>query len=76
MLLNKRTTAFIALSVASGVALGLLLTNRVSAQSESTIFSQLRLFGKVLELVQANYVEEVDPTPLIRGAIDGHTRSF
>ncbi len=71
MQLKKRTTAFIALSIASGVVLGLLLTNRVQAQSDGTVFSQLRLFGKVLELVQQNYVEEVDPTPLIKGAIEG-----
>jgi len=70
-MLKKRTAAFVTLSIAGGVVLGLLLTNRVQAQSENTVFSQLRLFGKVLELVQQNYVEDVDPTPLIRGAIDG-----
>jgi carboxyl-terminal processing protease len=71
MLLRKRTAAFVAMAVASGVLLGLVLSDRVLAQSENTIYSQLRLFNKVLELIQQNYVEEVDPEPLMQGAITG-----
>ena len=74
MLVRKRTAAFVGLAVASGVLLGLVLSNRVLAQSDTTnsnLFQQLRQFNKVLELIQQNYVEEVDPEPLIEGAITG-----
>jgi carboxyl-terminal processing protease len=74
MLFRKRTAAFVGLAVASGILLGLVLSDRVLAQSDketSSIYTQLRLFNKVLELVQQNYVEEVDPEPLIEGAITG-----
>jgi carboxyl-terminal processing protease len=73
MLFRKRTAAFVALAVATGVLLGLVLSDRVLAQSEkeNSIYSQLRLFNKVLDLIQQNYVEEVDPEPLMQGAITG-----
>lgn len=71
MLPRKRTAALVALAVALGVVIGLVVSDRVLAQPDSNLMSQLRLFTRVLELIQRNYVEEVDPTPLIQGAVTG-----
>ncbi len=61
------------------VVLGLFLLatvlgrNLLSAPNpkKNDIYSQLRLFSQVLELVQRTYVKEVDPQELIYGAIQG-----
>lgn len=71
MLLKKRTAVLLTLAVVTGSVAGLVLSNRVLAESEQSLYSQLRLFNRVLELVQQNYVDEVDPKPLIEGAITG-----
>lgn len=72
MRIQKRTLVTLVLAVVCGTLLGLGLTgNRVQAQTERGLYSQLTLFSRVLDLVQQNYVEEVDPQPLIQGAITG-----
>ena len=72
MLLKKRTAAVILAAVVTGAAAGLMLSNRVQAEStDESLYTQLRTFNRVLELVQQNYVDEVDPKPLIQGAITG-----
>lgn len=72
MLLKKRTAAVVLAAVVTGAAAGLVLSNRVQAEStDDSLYTQLRLFNRVLELVQQNYVDEVDPKPLIQGAITG-----
>lgn len=71
MFLKKRTAVLLTLAVVTGSVSGLVISNRVLAESEQSLYSQLRLFNRVLELVQQNYVDEVDPKPLIEGAITG-----
>ncbi|SFM81896.1 S41 family peptidase [Thermodesulforhabdus norvegica] len=44
---------------------------RDQRSSEDDIFSQLKLFTDVMDLVQEQYVEEVEPSRLIQGAIKG-----
>jgi len=69
---KKSTVATLALAIGVGTLIGILLTgNRVQAQTEKGLYSQLNLFSRVLDLVEKNYVEEIDPEPLIQGAITG-----
>jgi carboxyl-terminal processing protease len=70
--IKKSTVATLALALGAGALLGVVLTgDRVQAQTEKGLYSQLNLFSRVLDLIQTNYVEEVDPQPLIQGAITG-----
>jgi len=46
------------------------LTGRVYGQKENT-YSLLKIFNRVLSIVQSNYVDAVDDQSLIRGAIKG-----
>ncbi|MDZ4804983.1 MAG: S41 family peptidase [Candidatus Eisenbacteria bacterium] len=69
---KKTTVATLALAIGAGTLIGVLLTgDRVQAQTEKGLYSQLNLFSRVLDLIEKNYVEEIDPEPLIEGAITG-----
>lgn len=69
---KKSTLATLTLAIGTGTLVGILLTgNRVQAQTEKGLYSQLNLFSRVLDLIEKNYVEEIDPEPLIQGAING-----
>jgi len=52
-----------------GLALAVGAATQLSAQDD--LRAQLDLFGQVLSYVQAQYVDPVDNTKLIKGAIDG-----
>ena len=54
--------------------LGSLTTNNGYAADD--IYQKIALFSQVLKLVDANYVEKVEPGELIYGAIDGMLRSL
>src|SRR5262245_32803923 len=62
------------LAAAASAALAGVLTIgldlRGTARAEDT-YDKLKVFTKVLELVQRQYVEEVDPEQLLYGAING-----
>ena len=62
-------TAFVALPI------GAFLGAQAKAQSSET-YQYLDLFGEVLELVKANYVEDVDDKDLIEAAINGMLTSL
>ncbi len=53
-----------------GTVLGRNLLSAPNADKKD-IYTQLRLFSQVLDLVQRSYVKEVDPQELIYGAIQG-----
>ena len=55
--------------------LGTGFNQQLSADSEET-YEGLKLFSDVIELVQKNYVEEVDSKELIEKAIQGMVRSL
>ncbi len=64
-----------ALGFLGGLLVALLLfTLTPGAPSFATSrYDELRLFSDVLNLIRANYVEEIDETTLIRGAVRGMT---
>ncbi len=70
----KRGASRWVLAAGAGAALAGVLTIglnlRGTAHAEDT-YDKLKVFTKVLELVQRQYVEEVDPEQLLYGAING-----
>jgi carboxyl-terminal processing protease len=50
---------------------GLLIGAPANAAGSTDIYSQLNLFGDVLERVKSDYVEKPDDTKLVEGAING-----
>lgn len=57
------------------VILGPYGDTQVAALDKST-YKTLRTFNEVLDIVEKNYVEEVDANTLIKGAIDGMVKSL
>ncbi|MGZ3577406.1 MAG: S41 family peptidase [Syntrophales bacterium] len=56
--------------------LGLQGDSQVSAALERSIYKNLKTFNEVLDMVQKNYVEDVDSKKLIEGAINGMMKSL
>ncbi len=48
----------------------------VSAALDRTIYKNLKTFNEVLDMVQKNYVEQVDSKKLLEGAINGMMKSL
>src|SRR5262245_51179653 len=72
-----RKTSLILLGAAAGIAVTLIATppppvpHGARAQGVAGTDRRRRLFGDVLELVRANYVEKPDDSKLMESAIDG-----
>ncbi|MGE5284460.1 MAG: S41 family peptidase [Actinomycetota bacterium] len=58
-----------------GFVVGDLTTSRHSALA-NVAYSQLKLFGDVLSIIQSSYVEEVNVDNLVRGAINGMVQTL
>jgi len=66
-----------------GAALGLVATTQLAgpllaqeAESNTSVYEQLDLFGDIFERIRSNYVEEVDDRELIEAAINGMLTSL
>ncbi len=71
------------LAAVGGAAFGLVATTQVAgpllaqeAQSNTSVYEQLDLFGDIFERIRSNYVEEVDDRELIEAAINGMLTSL
>jgi carboxyl-terminal processing protease len=74
-ILHKK--AFLSLCLlACLLLLGLQGDSQVSAALERSIYKNLKTFNEVLDMVQKNYVEEVDSRKLLEGAINGMMKSL
>ena len=51
------------------------LDNRLLAGTDKT-YEELKIFSDILDIVEKNYVDDVDPQKLIRGAIQGMLKSL
>jgi carboxyl-terminal processing protease len=61
------------------VVLSLLFSSGFSkpkSAKQTELYDNLRLFSEVLAKIQANYVEEIQPKELVRGAIRGMLRTL
>jgi len=53
-----------------------LMGHRAARAADNETYKNLRLFNEVLNMVEKNYVEEVDPKVVIHGAIQGMIKSL
>ncbi|MGO4916734.1 S41 family peptidase [Pseudogemmobacter sp. W21_MBD1_M6] len=72
-----------AMAAVVGTLTGALLTTQVAgpllaqeAESKSSVYEQLDLFGDIFERIRSQYVEEVEPGKLIDAAINGMLTSL
>lgn len=71
------------MAAAGGAVLGLVATTQIAgpllaqeAESSSSVYEQLDLFGDIFERIRSGYVEEVDDGELIEAAINGMLTSL
>ncbi len=71
------------MAAAGGTLAGVIAATQVAgpllaqqAESNSSVYEQLDLFGDIFERIRAQYVEEVEPSELIEAAIDGMLSSL
>jgi carboxyl-terminal processing protease len=58
------------------ILVGLQADSQVSAALDKSIYKNLKTFNEVLDMVQKNYVEQVESKKLIEGAINGMMKSL
>jgi len=68
---------FLAILVCAGIFFVLNLYNNGSVSAlDKSVYKDIKTFNEVFDMVKKNYVEEVDSTTLIQGAINGMIRSL
>ncbi len=68
---------FLAILVCAGIFFVLNLYNNGSVSAlDKNVYKDIKTFNEVFDMVKKNYVEEVDSTTLIQGAINGMIRSL
>jgi carboxyl-terminal processing protease len=72
---NRKRWLPLLLAITFLVILGPYGDSQVAALDKST-YKTLRTFNEVLDIVEKNYVEEVDANTLIKGAINGMVKSL
>lgn len=74
---KKRGTFSFFLIILSALLIGgLYLRSMPALSAEAETYQNLKKFGEILDLIERNYVEDVDPNELLRGAIDGMMKTL
>jgi carboxyl-terminal processing protease len=76
--MKKRSTSFsllVVICLGALILLGLYNDSKVSALDKG-IYKDIKLFNEVFDIVKKNYVDEVDSSTLIQGAINGMIRTL
>ncbi|MCK9231043.1 MAG: S41 family peptidase [Syntrophales bacterium] len=55
---------------------GAYLRSMPALSAEAETYQNLKKFGEILDLIERNYVEEVDPNELLQGAIEGMMKTL
>lgn len=75
--MKYKTVAAALLSLAAGIAIGLAAdTNSYAEKSLKDPYARLDTFAQVLSVVEGNYVDDIDRTAMIDGAIQGMIRAL
>lgn len=74
---KKRGTFSFFLVILSALLIGgLYLRSMPALSAEAETYQNLKKFGEILDLIEKNYVEDVDPKELLQGAIDGMMKTL
>jgi len=72
---NKKRALFLSVLLAFTILIS-LVGHRAAFATDNETYKNLKLFNEVLNMVEKNYVEEVDPKVVIHGAINGMMKSL
>lgn len=71
---GRFSIAALVIAFALGIGLGAFKSNNVMAVVKT--YDQLEMFAEVLSLIETNYVDDVKPSKLVDGAINGMLRAL
>ncbi len=72
---NKKKSLFLSTLLAFTILIS-LVGHRAAFATDNETYKNLKLFNEVLNMVEKNYVEEIDPKVVIHGAINGMIKSL
>ena len=73
--ISIKISLLVMLCLVAFVLIGLYNDSRVSAL-DKTVYKDIKTFNEVFDMVRKNYVDDVDSTKLIQGAINGMIKSL
>ncbi len=68
--------AVVTVIVTAAIVIGGYQVQQMARATEDDTYKELKLFSEVLDLVERNYVQEVEPKKIIYGAIDGMLKAL
>ncbi|MGA2782158.1 MAG: S41 family peptidase [Smithella sp.] len=76
--LSIKISLLVMICLGAFVLLGLYNDSKVSAvdKVDKNVYKEIKLFNEVFDMVKKNYVDEINPTTLIQGAINGMVKSL
>ncbi len=74
--ISGKWSVFVIILLGLLVVFGSSSDSKVPAKDKKNIYKEIKTFNEVLDMVQKNYVDEVDPSVLIQGAINGMIKSL
>ena len=72
---NKKGSFFLSAILAFTILIS-LVSHKAAFATDNETYKNLKLFNEVLNMVEKNYVEEIDPKAVIHGAINGMIKSL
>jgi carboxyl-terminal processing protease len=73
--ISIKISLLVMLCLVAFVLIGLYNDSRVSAL-DKTVYKDIKTFNEVLDMIKKNYVDEINSTTLIQGAINGMVKSL
>ena len=73
--LSIKVSLLIMICLGAFVLLGLYNDGKVSAVDKN-VYKDIKLFNEVYDMIKKNYVDEINSTTLIQGAINGMVKSL
>jgi carboxyl-terminal processing protease len=76
--LSKKISLLVIICLGAFVLLGLYNDSKVSAldKVDKNVYKDIKLFNEVYDMIKKNYVDEINSTTLIQGAINGMVKSL
>jgi carboxyl-terminal processing protease len=71
-----KISLLVIITLGAFILLGIYNDSKVSAALDKNIYKDIKTFNEVYDMVKKNYVDEINSTTLIQGAINGMVKSL
>jgi len=74
--ISIKISLLVIITLGAFILLGIYNDSKVSAALDKNIYKDIKTFNEVYDMVKKNYVDEINSTTLIQGAINGMVKSL